>query len=161
MRLWLERYSLQSSPTPHPLDGFVRSSSLQSIPPEEKKPRTWGHFAFHCRSQGGKFSTAEVDWIRTFQRTLNYSWYPSKQTAGADSAEIWEQKESGDLSVWQAESRLQMWRGVKSHLALMQRHLKRFIDHFIDLISCTRAKIKLDTPMTFAATLPMNRVVHL
>lgn len=54
-----------------------------------------------------------------------------------------------------------MCRGVKSHVALMQRHLKRFIDHFIDLISCRGAKIKLDTAMTFAATLPMNRVVRL
>lgn len=52
-----------------------------------------------------------------------------------------------------------MWRGVKSHVALMQRHLKRFIDHFIDLISCGRAKIKLDTAMTFTATSLVNRVV--
>lgn len=52
-----------------------------------------------------------------------------------------------------------MWQGVKSHVALMQKHLRRFIDHFIDLILCRRAKIKLDTAMTFAAALAMYRVV--
>lgn len=123
------------------------------------------------QTTGDTFSIPRIiwwSWIRTSQRTLNLFWYPSNVKVWAFSRwvawtwgwlqlDLWAE-EGWDLSVWWKESRQQMWWGVKSHAALMQRHLKRFIDHFIDLNSWGRAKIKLDTEMTFTrASPPMDR----
>lgn len=85
----------------------------------------------------------------------------SKRAAGADSAEICEQKKAEICRGGRQKAGGRCGGGVKSHVALMLRHLKRFIDHFIDLISCGRAKIKLDTTMTFTAASVMNRTLRL